>query len=74
MSAYRTVTYRIIMDDIWPKKSETHLTQLTFEENIINFPGDVKTPIADITTSKLIFNSVLSTKNWKFMSAEIANL
>ena len=41
--------------------------------NLINFPGDVTTPAADLITSKLIFNSVLSTKNAKFMCVDIAN-
>ena len=41
--------------------------------NRINFPGDVTTPTADLTTSNLIFNNVISTKNEKFMFANIAN-
>ena len=39
----------------------------------MNFPGYVTTPTADIATAKLIFNSVLSTKNTNFMCADIAN-
>ena len=41
--------------------------------NLINFPGDVTTPTADLITAKLIFDSVLSTENTKFMCADIAN-
>ena len=41
--------------------------------NLINFPGDATTPTAYLITDKLIFNSVLSTKNAKFMCADIAN-
>ena len=41
--------------------------------NIIKFPGDVTTPTADLTTAKLIFNSVLSTKNEKLLCANISN-
>ena len=33
----------------------------------------VTTPTADLLTAKIIFNSVLSTKNAKFMCADIAN-
>ena len=36
-------------------------------------PSDVTTPTADIIAAKLVFNSVLSTKNTKFMYADIAN-
>ena len=41
--------------------------------NLIHFPGDVTTPTADLITAKLIFNSVLSTKNAKLMCADITN-
>ena len=68
-----TVTYGIIVARIRPKKAETHLTRLTVGKILINFPGDDTTPIADLITSKLIFNSVLSTKTMKFMCADIAN-
>ena len=69
----RTVTYGIIVDKIRPQKAETHRTRLTVGGNLTNFPGDVTTPTADIITAKLIFNSVLSTKNVKFMCADISN-
>ena len=71
--AVRTVTYGIIVAEIRPQKAETHRTRLTVGGNLINFPGDVTTPTADLITAKLIFNSVLSTKNAKFMCADIAN-
>ena len=41
--------------------------------NLINFPGEVTAPTADLVMAKLIFNSVLSTKNAKFMCADITN-
>ena len=56
-----------------PQKAETHCTRLTVGGSLINFPGDVTTPTEDLITAKLIFNSVLSTKNAKFMCADIAN-
>ena len=61
------------MAKIRPQKAETHPTRLTVGENIINFPGDVKTPTLDLITANLIFNSVLSTKNAKFMFVDITN-
>ena len=59
---------------IIPQKAETHRTRLSVGGNLIYFPGDVTTPTSDLITAKLIFNSVLSTKNYKFMCADIANL
>ena len=41
--------------------------------NLINFPGDVTTPTAYIITANLIFNSVSSAKNEKFMCVDIDN-
>ena len=61
------------MAKIIPQKAETHCTRLTVGGNLINFPGYFTTPTADLTTSELIFNSVLSTKNEKFMCADISN-
>ena len=69
----RTVTYGIIVTEIRPQKAETHRTRLTVGGNLINFPGDVTTPTAYLITAKLVFNSVLSTKNVKLMCAYIAN-
>ena len=71
--AGRTVTYGRIVDKIRPQKAETHCTRLTVEGNLIHFPGDVTTPTEDLITAKLIFNGVLSTKDSKFMCADIAN-
>ena len=69
----RTVTYGRIVAEIQPQKSEIRCTQLTVIVNIINLPGEVTTPIAYLTTPKLVFNSVLSTKNKKFMCVDITN-
>ena len=71
--ASKTVTYGRIVAEIRPQKAETHRTRLTVGGNLIHFLGDVTTPTADIRTAKLIFNSVISTKNSKFMCAYIAN-
>ena len=61
------------MAKIRPQKAETNRTKLTVGGNLINFPGDVTTPTADLIMAKLIFNIVLSPKNTNFMCADIAN-
>ena len=61
------------MAEIRPQNAETNCTRLTTGGNIITPPGDVTTPTADLITAKLIFNSLLSTKNTKFMCEDIAN-
>ena len=71
--AGRTVAYGIIVAENTTAKYYTRLTRLTVGRNLINFPGDVTTPPADLTTSKIVFNSVFLTKNTKFMRADIAS-
>ena len=61
--AGRIVTYGRILCKIRPQKSETHCTRLTVGGNLINFPGDFTTPTVYLTTAKIVFNSVLLTKN-----------
>ena len=39
--------------------------------NLINYPDDCGTPTADLLTVKLMFNSVISTPNTKFMTIDI---
>jgi hypothetical protein len=39
--------------------------------NLINYPGDCGTPTADLLTVKLLFNSVISTPQAKFMCIDI---
>jgi hypothetical protein len=40
--------------------------------NLINYPGELTTK-TDLTTSKLMWNSVLSTKGAKYMCLDIKN-
>ena len=38
----------------------------------INHPGEVATPTADMMVAKLLFNSVVSTKDAKFTTMDIS--
>lgn len=46
-----------------PEKAEVHQTQLIVGGNLINYPGDKSTATADLTTAKILFNSILSTEH-----------
>ena len=61
VTAGRTVNYGIIVSEIQPKNSQTHITQLTVVGNIILFPGNFTITTEDLTTSKLLLVSLLST-------------
>ena len=41
--------------------------------NFIDYPGNMSTSTADLPTSKILFNSVLSKPNTKFMTINIGN-
>eukprot|EP00957_Ditylum_brightwellii_P170287 12962258-Ditylum_brightwellii.AAC.2 len=44
-----------------PPKAEKNRTRITEEGNLIEYHGEVHTPMADIEVAKLLFNSVIST-------------
>jgi hypothetical protein len=70
----RKVTYSRIVVDIRPEKKETHRTRLIVGGNLIEYPGDVSTPTADLTTTKVLLNSTLSTSGARFMTTDIKKI
>jgi hypothetical protein len=71
--AGRTITYGRIVCDLKPHKVEKERTRLTVGGNLIDFPGDVSAKTTDLTTAKCLFNSVISTRDAKFMLIDISN-
>ena len=68
---YRVVTYANIIVDYRPHKEDPNRVRITAGGNLIIYPGELTTRTADITTSKIMWNSVLSTKNAKYMCLDI---
>jgi len=56
-----------------PMKKEVERTRLTVGGNLIDCPGDVSTKTANLTTAEILFNSVVSTPDAKFMGIELKN-
>lgn len=71
--ADRIATYLRIVAEERPLKVETRRVRCTVGGNLIHFPGNVSTPTADLTTIKILINSVLSTPGAKFGTGDIAN-
>ena len=69
----RVVTYARVVVDHRPQKADPNRIRITAGGNLINYPGELTTRTADITTSKLHWNSVLSTPNAKYMCLDIKN-
>ena len=68
------VTYANIFKDYIPQKDEPSCVRITAGGNLIIYPGELTTRTADKTTSKILWNSVLSTKNTKYMSLDMKKI
>jgi hypothetical protein len=54
-----------------PHKSETKRVRLTVGGNLVHYPEKVSTPTADLSTVKLLLNSVISTPGARFSAFDI---
>ncbi len=54
-------TYSKILVDFWPQKEDPHQIRITAGGNLIQYKGNVLTQTAELTSSKLLWNSVIST-------------
>jgi hypothetical protein len=69
----KIVTYGRFVVDIRPNKTETHQVRLTVGGKLIQCLGDVSTLSADLTTSKCLWNSTISTDGAKYMCLDVKN-
>ena len=69
----RTVTYARIVVDYRPQKSDPNRVRLTAGGNLINYPGELTTRTADLTTAKILWNSTISTPNARYACLDIKN-
>ena len=67
------ITYVRIVVDYCPQKNEPNRTRLTVGGNLIDYPGDVRTPTADTTTAKIVINSTISTPKSKYLVGDFNN-
>jgi hypothetical protein len=67
----QTVTYACIVVNFCPQKADPHHIQIMAGGNLINYPSELSTCTADLTPSKLMWNSVLSTEGAKYMCLDI---
>jgi hypothetical protein len=69
----QTITYACVVVNLRPQNADPHCIQIMAGGNPINCPGELSTGMADLTTSKLMWNSVLSTEGAKYMCLDIKN-
>ena len=61
----QTITYAHVVVNFCPQKTNLHRIQITAGRNLINYLGKLSTRTADLTTSKLMWDSVLSMEGAK---------
>ena len=64
------VTYTRIIVDCRPQKPDSNRVPITVGGNLLFYPGELTTRTADLFTAKILWNSVLSTENAKFITAD----
>jgi hypothetical protein len=69
----KIVTYGRFVVDIRPNKSEIHRVGLTVGGNLIQYPGGVSTRSVDLTTSKCLWNSTISTEGASYICLDVKN-
>jgi hypothetical protein len=69
----RTVTYARIVVDYRPQKKDPNRVRITVGGNLIDYPGELTTRTADLITSKILWNSTLSTPGARYMCADVKN-
>jgi hypothetical protein len=66
----KDITYGRIVCEYRSKKKDPYRTRITMGGNLINYPSDCGTPTTDLLTVKLVFNSINSKPNAKFMTID----
>ena len=69
----RTVTYARIVVDYQPQKTDPNRVRITVGGNLITYPGELTTRTADLTTSKVMWNSVISTQGARYACVDVKN-
>ena len=68
-----TVTYARIVVDYRPQKTDPNRVRITAGGNLINYPYELTTRTTDLTTSKIMWNSVISTPGVRYACADVKN-
>ncbi len=70
-AAKQKFTYAKIVVDYCTQKEDPHCIRITAGGDLKQYKGDISTCTADLTTSMLLWNSVLSTRDAKYMCLDI---
>jgi hypothetical protein len=73
MPADRQATYPRFVCSERLQKQENNRTRMTVGGNLIDYPGDKSTRTAELETTKILFNSVISTLQARLCTMDITN-
>ena len=68
---FHDTTYDKFVCNERPQKKEVNRTQVVAVGNLIQYPGEVGTPTAEIMLVKSLWNSVISTKGANYMTMDL---
>ena len=69
----RVVTYASIAVDYREQKDDPNRVRITAGGNLINYPGELTTRTAELQTSKIMWNSVISTPGARYCCFDISS-
>jgi hypothetical protein len=69
----RQATYLRFVCSKRPQKQEKNQTRMTVGGNLIDYPGNKSMQMAELETTKLLFNSMISTPDVRFCTMDITN-
>ena len=64
-------TYARIVCTFCNRKKDKYRTHITMGGNLVNYPGNCRTPTANLLPVKLLLSSVISMPNVKFMTLDL---
>ena len=70
---HKKATYLRVISNYRLSKADPYRVRWTVGGNKIEYTGNTSTPTADLTTAKLVFNSVVSTPNAEFATVDISD-
>ena len=69
----KKATYLRICSNYRPHKADPYHVRFTVGDNLVEYHGNTYTPTVDLTTAKLLINSVLSTPNATMLGLDLSN-
>ena len=66
----KVITYARIVVDYFPQKEDPNKVRITTGRNLINYPFELTTRTADITTSNLLWNSAILTQGARYACSD----